>query len=135
MKKERLPCLLRLLLLNAAVLVLVSGCATQPMKSFNQDYGQNYPSSPKYAVENVNDHEFKIVLHQGSPLSGPARVIYMKQAASAVAETEAKQRGWQKWDLNYLQERDQGWMHILIAVVTRKNPVELTTPASSGGSP
>lgn len=135
MKTERFPWMLRLLFFNAAVLVLVSGCATQQMRSFNQDYGQNFPSSPDYAVKNVNDNEFKIILHQGTPMSGSGRVIYMKRAASAVAKTEAQHRGWQNWNLNYIQERDQGWMHVLIAVVTRKNPIEATTPTPSGSNP
>jgi hypothetical protein len=63
-------------------------------------------------------------------LKGTDRVIYVKQAASAVAESEAKRRGWKNWDLNYIQERDAGWMHIVIADVTRKNAVE-RTPGST----
>ena len=123
--------MLRVFLLNAAVLVLATGCATQPEeRSFNQDYGQNLPVAPKYYIENMDDTHFKLTVLQGSPLKGPERVSYMKEAAAAVAETEAKRRGWTGWDLNLIQERDQGWMHVMIGVVTRKNPVELApTPA------
>jgi len=45
---------------------------------------------------------------------------------SIVAETEAKRRGWESWDLGYIQERNQGWMHIVIADVSRKNAIEKT---------
>ena len=38
---------------------------------------------------------------------------------------EAKRRGWQNWNLDYIQERDKGWMHIVIADVTRKNAVNV----------
>jgi hypothetical protein len=54
------------------------------------------------------------------------RVVYVKEVASTVAATEAKRRGWQNWNLDYIQERDQGWMHIVIADVTRKNAIEKT---------
>jgi type IV pilus biogenesis protein CpaD/CtpE len=117
----------RLLLLNAAVLLLTAGCATHDQRSYNQDYNQNLPTSPKYTIENVDDTHFHVIVHQGSPLDAPQRVIEVKQAASAVAETEARQRGWQNWDLAYIQERDQGWMHIVIADVTRKNAVAMTS--------
>ena len=45
---------------------------------------------------------------------------------AAGAASEAKRRGWQNWDLGYIQERDQGWMHVVIADVARKNAVEMT---------
>jgi hypothetical protein len=111
-------------LVNVALAVLAGGCATHDERSYNQDFNQNLPTSPKYFIENVDDTHFKVTVHQGSPLDGPQRVIYVKEVASTVAESEAKRRGWQNWDLNYIQERDQGWMHIVIADVTRKNAVE-----------
>ena len=110
---------LRLLLLNATVLLLTAGCATNE-RSFNQDFNQNLPTSPKYSIANVDDTHFQITVHQGSPSQGAERVIDQKTAASAVAETEARRRGWQNWNLDYIQQRDQGWMHIVIADVTRK---------------
>jgi hypothetical protein len=47
-----------------------------------------------------------------------------------VARSESKQRGWSAWDLNYIQDRDRGWMRVVIAEVTRKNAVERTTDAN-----
>ena len=126
MKTNPLRWTLRLLLLNATLAVLAAGCATQNERSFNQDFHQNLPTSPKYAIENIDDAHFQITVHQGSPLAGPQRIIYVKDVASAVAAAEAKRRGWQNWNLDYIQERDQGWMHVVIADVTRKNAVEMT---------
>src|SRR5271154_4600016 len=112
------------LVLSAAILALAAGCATHDEHSYNQDYNQNLPTSPKYFIENIDDTHFKVTVHQGTPLDGPGRIIYVRQVASTVAATEAKRRGWPNWDLNYVQDRDQGWMHIVIAEVTRKNAVE-----------
>ena len=115
------------LLLSATLVILFAGCATNNERSYNQDFNQNLPTSPRYTIENVDDTHFKVVVRQGSPLPGTQRVIYVKAAASTVAESEAKHRGWQNWDLGYIQERDQGWMHIVIADVTRKNAIEKST--------
>ena len=124
MKTNQLRRTLRLLLLNAALAVLAAGCATHNERSYNQDFNQNLPTSPKYSIANVDDTHFQVTVHQGSPLPGTQRIIYVKDAASAVAKSEARRRGWQNWSLDYIQERDQGWMHIVIANVTRKNAVE-----------
>ena len=126
MKTNQLRRTLRLLLFNATLAVLAAGCATHNEKSYNQDFNQNLPTSPKYTIENVDDTHFQVTVHQGSPLPGTQRVIYAKEAAAAVAQSEAKRRGWQNWNLDYIQERDQGWMHVVIADVTRKNAVEMT---------
>ena len=134
MKTNQFPRLLRLLFLNAALAVLGAGCATHNERSYNQDFNQNLPTSPKYAIENVDDTHFRITVHQGSPLPGTERIIYVKQAASAVAANEAKRRNWQNWNLDYVQERDRGWMHVVIADVTRKNAVKMT-PGSTGNNP
>ena len=127
MKTNRIHWTLRLLLLNATLVVLAAGCATHNERSYNQDFNQNLPTSPNYTIENVDDTHFHVIVHQGSPLPGTQRIIFVKEVASIVAATEAKRRGWQNWDLGYIQERDQGWMHIVIADVTRKNAVEKTT--------
>jgi hypothetical protein len=130
MKIIQLPRTLWLLLLNVALAVLATGCATHDEKSYNQDFNQNLPTSPKYFIENIDDTHFKVTVHQGSPLTGTQRDTSVKEVASTVAATEAKRRGWKNWDLNYIQERDQGWMHIVIAEVTRKNAVEKTTDST-----
>ena len=44
-----------------------------------------------------------------------------------MAETEAKRRGWGNWNLDYIFEGDQGWMHVVKAEVTRRQPLELKT--------
>jgi len=134
MKTNRIRRTLQLLLLNATLVVLAAGCATQNERSYNQDFNQNLPTSPKYTIENVDDTHFHVIVHQGSPLPGTERIIFVKEVASTVAATEAKRRGWQNWDLGYIQERDQGWMHIVIANVTRKNAVEMT-PGSTNNKP
>ena len=126
MKTNQLRRTLRLLLLNVTLAVLAAGCATQNERSYNQDFNQNLPTSPNYTIENVDDTHFHVIVHQGSPLPGTERITFVKEVASTVAATEAKRRGWQNWDLGYIQERDQGWMHIVIADVTRKNAVEMT---------
>jgi hypothetical protein len=130
MKTNQLRWTLRLLLLSATLVVLAAGCATHNERSFNQDFNQNLPTSPNYAIKNVDDTHFKVTVHQGSPMPGTQRIIYVKEVASTVAATEAKRRGWQNWDLGYIQECDQGWMHVVIADVTRKNAVE-KTPGST----
>ena len=126
MKTNQLHWTFRFLLLNATLVLLAAGCATQDERSFNQDYNQNLPTSPNYSIENINDTHFKVTVHQGSPSPGTQRIIYVKEVASTVAGTEAKRRGWQNWDLGYIQDRDQGWMHVVIADVTRKNAIEMT---------
>jgi hypothetical protein len=126
MKTNPLSRILRLLFLNAALAVLGAGCATHNERSYNQDFNQNLPTSPNYSIANVDDTHFQITVHQGSPSPGTQRIIYVKEVVSAVAATEARRRGWQNWDLGYIQERDQGWMHIVIAEVARKNAVAMT---------
>jgi hypothetical protein len=131
MKINQLRWTLRLLLLNATLALLATGCATSNEGSYNQDFHQNLPTSPNYAIENVNDTDFHVVVHQGTALKGSDRIIYVKQVASAVASSEAKHGGWENYDLNYVQEYDQGWMHVVVADVTRKNAVERATPRST----
>ena len=126
MKTNQLRWTLRLLLSSATQVILAAGCATHNERSYNQDFHQNLPTSPNYSIENVDDAHFRVTVHQGSPLAEMERVVYVKEVASTVAATEAKRRGWQNWNLDYIQERDQGWMHIVIADVTRKNAIEKT---------
>jgi hypothetical protein len=115
MKTKRI---LGLLLTSFIIAFLAVGCAS-PTHSFNKDFNEKSPIEPKYAIDNVNDTEFKIRVFQGSPMTGPDRIVYMKEAASAISDAEAKRRGWEQWQLNYIQERDQGWEHILVGEVIR----------------
>jgi len=115
---------LRLLLLNATALLLTAGCATNKEGSYNNDFHQDLPTSPQYSIKLIDNSHFQVIVRQGSPYEGQQRVVYVKQAAAAVAENEARHRGWENWDLNYIQDRDQGWMHVVIADVTRKNAIE-----------
>jgi hypothetical protein len=120
MKKNiRLPWTLGWLSLNAAAAVFISGCATPPEHSFNEDYGQSLPTQPKYYIEDVDATHFKVVVHQGTYSTGAERRINVKEAASVIARAESKRRGWENWELNYIREGDQGWMHIVIGEVKR----------------
>jgi hypothetical protein len=117
MKTNRL---FSLLLLSVAIVFLATGCTT-PTRSFNKDFGENFPPQPNYAIDNVDSTHFKVRVFQGTPMPEQHAVCvnYMKDAASTIANAEGKRRGWQEWQLNYIQERDQGWMHVLVAVVIR----------------
>jgi len=107
-------------LLNIILVILAAGCASDK-KSFNKDYNEHFPLEPKYTIDDINDNHYKITVYQGSPSpDAPARrVLYMKEAASTIAVAEGKRRGWERWDLNYLNEHDQGWMHIIVVDVAR----------------
>ena len=109
---------LALMSMSAGVAVLLSGCATTPeTHSYNQDFGENLVTNPKYYIKDADDKHFLIVVNQGSPTTSAARVSDVKTAATGVARSETKRLGWEKWDLNYIQEKDQGWMHVVIAEV------------------
>lgn len=106
--------------LAAAVALLLNGCATANEYSFNDQFGEHLPTDPKYYIKDEDDAHFIIVAHQGSPATGAERIMDVKEAATKVAAAEAQRLGWQKWDLNYIQERDQGWMHRVVAKVTHE---------------
>ncbi|HXF11004.1 MAG TPA: hypothetical protein VN625_09475 [Desulfuromonadaceae bacterium] len=110
----------RFLFLNLLIAILATGCASEK-KSFNKDFNEHFPIEPKYTIDNIDDHHFKVTVYQGSPSPQASlrRTIYMKEAASTVANAEGKRRGWERWDLNYLNEHDQGWMHIIVAEVVQ----------------
>jgi len=103
--------------------VILSGCSTPERHSFNDDYNQHLPTAPKYLIKDNGANSFKVIVEQGIPANGQERVTDTKQAASAVAETEAKRRGWENWDLNYIYQQNQGWMYVVKAVVVPKNAV------------
>jgi hypothetical protein len=111
--------------LIGGIILSATGCASPRGNSYNQDFNQSLPTDPKYFIENIDDDHFKLTIHQGSSLQGPQRIIDMKNAAPNIAEAEARRRGWDNWQLDYIQERNQGWMHILIAEITRKPGLRL----------
>lgn len=120
-----------LLAINTAILMLAGGCATPDEHPFNQDFGENLPAEPKYAIQDENENSFILKVHQGVPLNGAARTLNVKEAASTIAAAECQKLGWKKWQLNYIQEKDQGWMHVVVAKVDRKPYVEPTFPGAS----
>ena len=135
MKKTlRLNSILGWLAANAAIVVLFSGCATPPEHSYNADFGQSLPTKPTYYIENVDAEHFKITVHQGTPSSGAERVMNVKEAASAIAKAESQRLGWEKWELNYIREENQGWMHMVVAEVKRIKYIAPALP-QSGGKP
>jgi hypothetical protein len=115
---------LRLLLLNVALAILATGCATPAMHSYNQDFNQDLRTAPNYAIADQDDNHFQVTVCQGREMVGMERIIHVKQAARMVAASEAKHRGWSDFDLNYTQEYDHGWMHVVVAEITRQNAAE-----------
>ena len=121
--------LFRCLLFTTALAVFSSGCATHEEHSFNNDFNQQLPTAPMYYVEDVNTNHFTVTVLQGKPMASEERILHVKRAASAVAETEAKRRGWENWQLEYVRQGSQGWMFTAKADVVRKNAVEIKTDA------
>ncbi len=115
----------------AAIAVLFTGCATPAEHSFNDDFGENLPTQPKYYIQSEDAGRFTIKVHQGTPSAGAERLLDVKQAATAIAQAEARRRGWERWQLNYIQEQNQGWMHIVIAEVMRVKFVKPTFPGAA----
>lgn len=115
----------------AATAIFLSGCATPDEHSFNTDYGQFLVTAPKYYIEDESDDHFKIVVHQGKPSEGAERVLDVKSAATDIAKSEALRLGWERWQLNYIQEKDQGWMHVVVAKVRREPYAEPAVPQSN----
>jgi hypothetical protein len=129
MKAIRLVRLFCVFVFTAALAVFSSGCATHDEHSFNDDFNQTLPVAPIYSIENINDNHFTVTVRQSKSLMTEQRITFVKRAASVVIETEAKRRGWQNWQHEYIMEIDQGWMHIVKADVVRKNAVEMKTTA------
>jgi S1-C subfamily serine protease len=118
-------------------MILVAGCSTYgeaDLKSFNKDFGQHLPASPEYTIAHLDESHFSITVHQGSPLisSGERRAFYLREAAATIAQAEGKKLGWQRWRIDYIQDGDQGWVHIM-ADVYRQDFAEIT-PSQPQGS-
>lgn len=123
-----------LLAINTAVVVLFSGCASPQEHSFNTDFGESLPAQPVYYIQDENAQHFIITVHQGTPSAGAERILNIKEAASTIAKAECQRLGWEKWQLNYIQERNQGWMHVVVAEVTREKYVAPTFPQAGTNS-
>ena len=124
-----------LLAINAAIAVLFSGCATLPEHSFNSDFGETLPVKPMYYIQDKNATHYTITVHQGTPSNTAERVMNVKEAASTIAKAESQRRGWEKWQLNYIRQGNQGWMYVVVAEVTRQKYIAPTFPGASTNSP
>jgi len=109
-----------LLSVNVAALVLLNGCAAPQEHSFNGDFKESFPTQPQYSIADRDTNHFTITVHQGVPSTGAEHSVDVKEAASTIARAESQKRGWEKWQLNYVQERNQGWMRVVVAEVTRE---------------
>src|SRR5450756_1000500 len=74
-KKPSLRSASSLLAINAAIAVLLSGCATPDEHSYNKDFGENLPAQPIYSIQHEDDQHFILKVHQGVPLNGAARTL------------------------------------------------------------
>jgi hypothetical protein len=123
-----------LLAINAAIAILSAGCAAPEQHSFNQDFGAQLPVNPMYYIHDEDATHFRITVHQGINSTGVERVANLKEAASDIAKAESKRLGWEKWQLDYIREYNQGWMHVVVAEVTRVKYIAPTFP-QAGGNP
>ncbi len=117
---NRLLRILGLLLINAAIAVFFSGCSTPDQHSFNADYNENLLTKPVYFIEDREATSFTVTVKEGTRSDGPERITDVKAAASTVAKAECQKLGWEKWDLNYIEDHNRGWMHVVVAKVTRQ---------------
>jgi len=120
-----------LLAVHIGLAALFTGCATPEEHSYNKEFGENLPAQPMYSIKKETDDHFTLYVHQGVPLSGAGRTLNVKEATSAIAKAECERLGWKKWDLNYVREQDQGWMHVVVARVDRKPYIEPSYPGSN----
>jgi len=119
-RTNRLGWKLGLLSISAAIAVTFSGCSTPDQHSFNSDYNENLLTKPVYFIQDKEATSFIITVKEGTPSDGPERITDVKEAASTVAKAECQKLGWEKWDLNYVEDHTRGWMHVVVAKVTRK---------------
>jgi hypothetical protein len=124
MKTNPIPSLFCFFLITASLAFWSVGCATHEEHSFNDDYNQSLSCAPMYFIEDGGESRFYVTVNQGKSKSGVERIMDVKRAASTVAETECKRRGWGNWNLDYITEHDQGWMHVVKAEVTPRKVME-----------
>src|SRR5215469_111233 len=115
---------LSLMSISAGVVILLSGCSSPELHSFNHDYGDNLVTRPNYYIkdEDVDAGHFIIVVEQGAPSTGDERVVDAKKAATTIANSETARLGWTKWHMDYIKDANEGWMHVVVAKVTREMP-------------
>ena len=112
-----MPCILSI---NAAIAVWLTGCASPQDHSFNADFGEDLRTKPTYFIQDKDTTHFTITVQEGTPSNGPERITDVKVAASTIAKAECQRREWKKWKLEYAQERNLGWMHVVVAEVTQE---------------
>jgi len=117
---------------SAAVAILSAGCTTPKYRSFNDDFGESLHTKPTYSIQDKDAAHFTITVQEGTPSNGPERVTDVKAAASTIAHAECQRREWKKWKLDYVQERNLGWMHVVVAEITQEKYVEPAYPKPDG---
>jgi hypothetical protein len=122
----------RLLALNAALAMVVTGCVSPKEHSYNDDFGDNLRTKPVYFIQDVDATHYHITVREGTPSNGPERVTDVKSAALAIAKAECQRREWKQWQVDYTEEKNLGWMHVVVTEVTRKREVEPNLPKSDG---
>jgi hypothetical protein len=116
------------------VVVLFGGCATSPNgNSFNFEYRQDLATKPYYYIKNEGTDlysatHFTIVVHQGVPSRVGEGAADTEKVAATVAADEAGRLGWEKWHMDYIDEHDEGWMHVVVARVTHDPGTAPTVP-------
>jgi hypothetical protein len=117
---NKLARVLGLLAINAAMAVFFNGCSTPGQHDYNADYNEHLLTQPVYFIEDKTTTSFTITVKEGTPSTGPERFTDVKEAASTVARAECQKLGWEKWDLEYIEDHNRGWMQVVVAKVTRK---------------
>lgn len=122
------------ILVSLIALTLLNGCATfgeKDLRSFNKDYDQNLPTSPKYIVKYKTQTTYNIVIHQGAPLfntPGYVRAGYLSQAGRIIAEDKCTKQGLELERFEVDQVGDSGWVHIIGAFSCRSIAISQPEP-------
>jgi hypothetical protein len=117
---------------SVAVAILSAGCSTPQNRSFNDDFGEDLHTKPTYLIQDQDAAHFIIRVQEGIHSTGPEQITDVKVAALAIANAECQRRDWKKWKLDYTQDRNLGWMHVVVGEVTREKYVEPAYPKPDG---